>query len=177
MQTDDVILICDELREQIYGFRKFRDAKWTVSEDYIDKLEMLFHKILPDSIKQYVYLFTWHPNILNPIPHSEGDNTDFEHERKVIYNERRKAIVSILNRYGQDALIDFCKYAQDVSDLGNILAEILLKYKYDFDIIKRLKKKHEGVYSYVIYTLLIKNGLDDSVNVLLNNKTLSDIEK
>lgn len=45
MQTDDVILICDELREQIYGFRKFRDAKWTVSEDYIDKLEMLFHKI------------------------------------------------------------------------------------------------------------------------------------
>ena len=85
MQMDDVILICDELREQIYGFRKFRDAKWTVSEDYIDKLEMLFHKILPDSIKQYVYLFTWHPNILNPIPHSEGDNTDFEHERKVIY--------------------------------------------------------------------------------------------
>lgn len=57
------------------------------------------------------------------------------------------------------------------------MAEILLKYKYDFDIIKRLKKKHEGVYSYVIYTLLIKNGLDDSVNVLLNNKTLSDIEK
>ena len=57
MQMDDVILICDELREQIYGFRKFRDAKWTVSEDYIDKLEMLFHKILPDSIKQYGILF------------------------------------------------------------------------------------------------------------------------
>lgn len=99
-------------------------------------------------------MFTWYPNILNPIPHSEGDNTDFEHERKVIYNERRKAIVSILNRYGQDALIDFCKYAQDVSDLGNILAEILLKYKYDFDIIKRLKRNMR-VYILMLYILCL----------------------
>lgn len=49
--------ICDEIGKVIYQHRKFPDAKWSMNEENISKLEKLYHDTLPAGPFQYYHLF------------------------------------------------------------------------------------------------------------------------
>ncbi|HZJ76802.1 MAG TPA: hypothetical protein VFC70_03735, partial [Oscillospiraceae bacterium] len=165
------------IRKQIYRFRKFRDANWSISEDYVSKLEQLFYKIQPDTIDQYQYLFTWHPDLLNPVPHSEGDHSDYKREQKMLFEIRANAVKEIVAAYGVDALIDFCSTVEDTQDLGKILTEELFDNLYDFDLLKKVKKSNYSLYATVLWNLVYQHGLEFLVSILKKDDSLSGDEK
>lgn len=177
LSEENVSILASYLREQIHRFRKFRDADWSVSEEYVSKLEQLFNEIEPNTIMKYHYLFTWHPNFLNPVPYSRNEKYDYEAERKALFETRSNAVDEIINLYGTDALISFCSKLEDISDLARIITEKIFKNIFDLDMLAKLKKHNYTVYASVIWHLTKLNGLDVLISVLNIENCLSEEEK
>lgn len=176
LDARDANIISGYVREQICRFRKFRDANWSISEDYVSKLEQLFYKIQPDTIDRYQYLYTWHPDLLNPVPHSDGDHSDYEREQKMLFEIRANAVKEIVDTYGVDALIDFCSTVEDTQALGKILVKELFDNLYDFDLLKKVKEGNYSVYATVLWNLVDQHGIEFLVSIVKKDDSLSDDE-
>lgn len=177
MPEDDVLVICDVLRGKIHNFRCFRKSSWEVPADYVNDIEKLLLEITPDSIKRYIYLFKWNPNILNPVPYDETSDIRYDENRQLIYKTRKEAVYLIIKEYGLDSLIEFCRYVEDTRDLANILSEEVLKSKYDFNIILRIKMINYSLYVSILWSLLSIHGIDTLIEILNSNNILSNEEK
>ncbi|MEM1486389.1 hypothetical protein V6615_16235 [Oscillospiraceae bacterium PP1C4] len=177
LDKGNINIIAGYLREQIYRFRKYKDSNWSISEEYVFKLERLFHAIEPKTIERYQHLFTWQPNLLNPIPYNKEEHSNFEKENALLFEARSNAVDAMIETYGVDALIDFSSTLENINDLGAILAEKLLDDSYDFVMLKRIKKSSYLLYASVLWILVAHNGLESLVDILKVEKSLSDDDK
>lgn len=178
LSEEDAYIVASFLREQIHRFRKFRDADWSISEEYVFKLEQLFNEIEPNTIMKYNYLFVWHPNLLNPVPYNRNEKSDYEAERKALFYLRSDAVDEIINLYGTDAFISFCSELEDTSDLAKIITEKIFKNVFDLDMLAKIKEHNYTIYASVIWRLTDLNGLDVLISILTNTEScLSEEEK
>ena len=174
---EDANLIAGYLREQIYRFRKFKDTEWSISEEYVSKLEQLFFEIQPDTIIKYQHLFKWQTNLLSPIPYDEENNSDYEKEKDMIFEARSKAVDEIIEIYDVDVLIDFCGKFEEIRDLSEILADKIFCNSYDFIILKKIKENNYSLYVSILRNLFFNNGLEVLIDLLKAEVSLSDLEK
>lgn len=178
MAENDVLLICDLLRERISSFRKFRNANWSAPEEYVQKLEKLLLTIVPNSIARYRYLFKWSPNLLHPIPYNKEDTlTDFKKEQEQVRQTRTNLTDSIIQEFGISKFIDFCIEVEDTSDLSKILAEKLFNNSYKFELLLKIKEKNYNLYTSILWNLFVTNGLNNLIETLIKDNTISNPEK
>ncbi|MDP4120916.1 MAG: hypothetical protein Q8876_07700 [Bacillota bacterium] len=177
MTEDDVIIVCDALREKIWGYKKFPDTEWVVTKGFLLKLEELLLLITPKSINTNKYLFKYYPKIIDPSPYLSATYEDDKRDEKIILQKREEVINTILEEYGLKKFIDFCKCIEDTKKVGDYLAIRLFNNKYDFNLLKRFKRINFGLYVSLINSLYNINGLDKLIDKLNKATSLSDIEK
>src|SRR5665648_468554 len=68
ISPEENMIICDEVGKIIYRHRQFPDAKWSMAEAEIAKLEELYYLILPVGELRYYHLFKYRAYDINPIP-------------------------------------------------------------------------------------------------------------
>jgi len=175
VSTEDCLKICDNLRSKISHNRKYKDADWIISEDYISKLEELYNRILPDVIDKYKYLFKWHPDVLCPIPYN-SKTFDYDKEQEYLLGIRKEALTNIFEKYSLEKTIEFCSNAEDVNHLANIIYEKLFESNLDFVLLMQFRAKNIGLYSAIVRKVFQKVSFDEMLNKL-NESCLSGEEK
>ena len=173
---DELFELQDKLRREISRHRKFRNSKWSVAEEIIAKWEKLFQQITKDNIGVYRYLLKFNPQLLNPIPYEADKQTDYEQKRMEIRNLRNVAFEEIANKFGKEAFLQFSTEAEDTYDWGEIIAENLLGYKYDFSELRKIKDINQNLYSNILWILNHHNGLDVLMEIIGSENSLTDDE-
>lgn len=177
LSVDEVMQIADALREKISRFRRFPDANWSISEKDVQRLETLLQKIMPSGVERFHYLFKHNTHSLHPIPYHEGKSYSYQEERDRLRAERVEAVEMILVEFGIEALIEFSLDVEDTGDLGQILAEKVLRNSYDFDLLRRIKAGNYALYTSILWSLFLTNGLEKLMYVLKVSEQLADEEK
>lgn len=177
LPTEKVLRIADILREKISKFRKFPDASWSMSEKDVQSLENLLQKITLNGMERFGYLFRYNTYSLHPLPHYEGKPYSHQEERERLRAERAEAVEIILAEFGVEALIEFSIGAENTGDLGQILAERVLRNSYDFDLLRRIKTENYALYASVLWSLFLANGLEKLIYILNASEQLTDEEK
>lgn len=172
---NEVKSICDKLRAEISRHRKFCNSNWALPEKSLHKLEQVFIQLLPDDIDQYTYLFKYHPDLLDPVPYDQEQDS-YESNRKRIHQKRLDAIRTILDRFGVDELINFAKDAEEVDELAEVFTKEILNGSYEFELILRVKSLNASLYSALLYNLYHINGLETLLSAL-DNDMLTPEEK
>ena len=173
--TEDCLKICDNLRSKISRKRHCRDVDWSISEEYISKMEEMYNKILPNVIGKDKYLFKWRPDILHPIPYDK-ENFDYDKEKKHLFNIREEAIKRMFEKYSLESIIEFCGGAEDVNDLAAIIYKKQFESDLDFDILMKFKDKNINLYSAIVREIFQNISFDEMVNKL-NKSCLAEEEK
>ena len=113
--------IYEELRKLISQHRQFSTAKWALPTKYIDELDVICKRALPeDLVLRYKFLFdSGSPAILNPALYS-----DHEENSKRIEKERSEALEQIWNKEQILGLERIAKIIQFPGILGNSLGNV-----------------------------------------------------
>lgn len=177
LPVEEVLRLADILREKISRFRRFPNADWAWDEEDVQKLENLLQKIVPRGIEQFHYLFRHHTNSLHPIPYHSSKSYNYQEEQERLLAERTEAVAAILAEFGVEALIEFSIGAENTGDLGQILAEKVLRNSYDFDLILRIRTGNYALYTSILWALFLTNGLEKLICILKTSERLTDEEK
>ena len=172
----EIFELCDKLREQISSHRQFMSADWSAPKEYIDKWESLLDSIMPDTIGRFHYLLHFNPHILTPIPYDKEIPTDYEQSRMEVFKLRKTAFETINEKYGEEAVIEFCAGAEDVQDWGQIITESILRNKYDFGRLRDIRQLSQTLYSAVLWDLYSKNSLDVLLSTIKQEQSLKNDE-
>lgn len=173
--TEECMKICGKLRSKISRNRKYKDSDWSISEDYIFKLEELYQRILPDVIDKDKYLFEWHPDILYPIPY-DNETFDYDKEQEYLFSIREETFYRMFEKYSIEKIIEFCSDAEDVKDLSIIIYKKLFESHLDFALLMKFKEKNISLYSAIVREIFQNISFDEMVNKL-NKSCLSEEEK
>lgn len=176
LSAEEVLRIADILREKINGFRRFPDANRSRSEKDISRLEDLLQKIMPKGVERFRYLFRYNTHSLHPVPYYEGKPYNYQEEVDRLRAERTEAVEIILAEFGFETLIEFSIGAEDTGDLGQILAEKVLRNNYDFDLLLRIRSENATLYISILWSLFLANGLEKLLCILKASE-LTDEEK
>ena len=176
LTESETVEICNKLRDEISNHRKYG---WNVPAEDVDKWEILLHSITPNTIGAYSYLLKAYPDVLNPIPYDKEKRTDFDREREEISSLRKAAFDEIINNYGEDAFFQFCAGAEPTHsiDWEQFIVEYLLKYRYDFVKLHKIRVLNPRMYSNILYLLYSRNGLTALLSAVTKESelTLDDI--
>jgi len=154
----DQTLLADKLGEAIYRNRKYNKADWSMPEQEIINVEKLYNAIVPESASRYRHLFTYNPYDLEPIPYdAEIDN--IKDEQAKTYGNRKIAIETIIKEYGYDELCSIVSAAEDTLDLGKIIAEDVLKFEINWEMIFQLKAANPRIFGPIINSIMSNRGL------------------
>ena len=113
-----ILKIHDELRKLVSDHRKFSSAKWALPKTYVDKLDELCQKTLPeDLVIRYKFLFdNIFPELQNPAPYS-----DHEENSKRSEQERVRALEEIWAKLQIFGIERLAKNVEFPGILGNSL--------------------------------------------------------
>ena len=176
MNEEKLLKMCELLREQIYNFRKFCNAAWSIDEQHVAKLENLLNSIEPNNIIKYKYLFKNCPHILNPEPYIESGNSDNEHDEVRIYGLREKCVLDIFETYGLDKMISFFTDIQDVMNFAKIFTYKIFEFRYDFSLLKKIKQYNYNLFSAILWQLSTKNDIPTLISLIKDYGEFSENE-
>ena len=116
---DERLALWDSLTEFALNHRRFSDAKWALSSDFISKIEAVAAKLAPKNILNlHRRLFSGRDFDL----YEENDN--WEEKEQELEERRQQAIKDILVYGGIDALIGFAESVESPSNVGHSLGVI-----------------------------------------------------
>lgn len=177
MSEDEVWQIADALREKICRFRQFPDADWSWDEEDVQRLEDLLWRIMPNGVERYRYLFKLDTHSLHPTPYHDGKSYSYQEEQEKLRAERVEAVEAILSEFGSETLIKFSMEAENTGDLGQILADMVLKNSYDFDLLLSIKAKNYTLYTSILCSLYRTHGLEKLLCAMNDSRQLTDEDK
>jgi hypothetical protein len=118
---EDRIIIWETLRGIISKHREYSDAKWAMPAEFIDNLEIIYHKFTPDdSVNKYSWLFTHGVKLINP---PIRDPKNWQHKEEVINRIRVDALQEIYSHDGIPSIIKLVDQVKEPSMLGFILGK------------------------------------------------------
>lgn len=162
------MIICDEIGQVIYRHREFPDAKWSMTEEKIAKLEKLYYEVLPKGALRYYHLFRYRPYDIKPKP-VDVKNHNYEEEHNRLCERRRQAIIEIIYSYGMDEIYKLIENAEDTRDLGIIISREIFNKSIDWGTIFKIKQLNSNVASAIIIAIYYDKGLtylEDSLSEL-----------
>lgn len=162
---EENIIICDDIGQVIYRHREFPDAKWSVTEQKIIKLEKLYHEILPKGALRYYHLFGYRPYDLKPNP-VDIKNHNYQEKHNKLFDRRRQAIIEIIDLYGMDEIYKLIKRAEDTRDLGTIISKEIFNAGIDWSTVFKIKELNPNVAPAIIITTYYDRGLTYLVDSL-----------
>lgn len=180
----EIYILKEKLRDIIYRHRYFKDSDWAMEESHINRLEEMFDLLSYESnIYDYLYLFVnYELKDLYPIPFNKDLKTDWEREKKTLYNRQVEALKDILKRNSSDLweLISLTRlYKEDGNPgytIGKILAREIDNLNLNFDLIDTLKEK--GAYNILISylsTMYMHHGfrvIKETLSIFTNDDAL-----
>lgn len=165
----------EKIRDIIYKHRYFKNSEWALSEENVEKVEELFNLIVFEcNVYNYLHLFMNERLIsLNPIPYDKNERTDLNTERRMLKEERLKALKSIINNKN-DSIWDLVKLLKiyDTTKrsqyaIGEILASEIDHYNLNFKILeKALENSAETLLTSYIETVYNRQGIEVIESVL-----------
>ncbi|AGY82761.1 hypothetical protein [Carnobacterium inhibens] len=160
------------LRRTIFNNKKYIYRKDDQQIEITRFLKEILPLVEPSNIMRYVYLCKYNPPISNPIPYSDSTKYDIKQEEASIYIERKKAIREIMEVYGIEKIIDYCKYIEDTSDFSKIIVEDILDWKFDIDFLLKVHEINQNLFTALLF-FLNKDGLENMLKALETNQNLS----
>lgn len=154
------------IRDLLYRHRYFRDAKWSVQENLLTRIQFEVFNVIyyENPIYEELHLFTsnqWHP--LNPVPYRDNEN-DFDIERIKLQEARREAIIRIftLPESGLENLLSKISDPNSLAltDIGRVLASEVHEYVWNDEFIKEMARNDQRtILCAYVSTLYQKHGL------------------
>lgn len=167
LNSKDLLLVYDKVREIIYRYKKFPQNNKIMSKKTINLLIDTYRIIEPkNSIEKYKYLFKNQVNLFDPIVYLKNGKNTIKKEKKQIYLKREKALMEIYEIYNMKGIINILNDSEDLYEIGIIIANKLLKNEMCLELIVNLvelKKK------------LILKGYFDSIYEVRNIKEFKDL--
>ena len=112
--------IWEKLNRIIRKNRRFPDAKWSMSKDFISELERATEALAPQSpVFRYRYLFN---EGIHDLYFSKTVN--YEDQRNQIAVDRNNAVQNILSNEGISAVLDFARHVTSPREVGISLGSV-----------------------------------------------------
>jgi len=111
----------EKLREEVHRNRKYSETDWALPAEATERLFAIYRSLEPDSfIDKYGWLFTWHPD------HPDCIEEEWEKEQERVKQIQTTAIQEVMNQEGVATLIEFSKFVERPSILGNLAGKFEL---------------------------------------------------
>lgn len=165
--SDEIQLeIADELRHIISRHRKFKDRKWALPKEAIDKLEEAFNFIVPnDLLLKNKYLFDEYiPEFIYPII---GLETDYQKSEEIIENYRKNALLVIYRIKGTDGIRELTIKCNFPDIVGTIIAKSEFKSNIESEVLDWLESEDEGLItasqSFILWCAVVDENWINSI--------------
>ncbi|MBC1235725.1 hypothetical protein [Nostoc sp. 2RC] len=124
IKKEDLVKICEIIREIIQAHKEFSDAESALSADAIDKFYLLHRRFEPkDIIYRYAWLFSFNPNFLYRL-HKEHIYNDWETRSKKIKEAQTSAARKIYFQADISAVLEMAEVVKEPVLLGAAIASI-----------------------------------------------------
>jgi hypothetical protein len=129
----DRTALTESLRGTISHHKQFPEADWAMSKEQLGSLEELYNKFQPHNIiNQYSWLFTSWPNL--PIDRE----LDYEQQMKLVQEEREKAVKTIYEAEGAEALLSLAEKVECPNEIGYAMANLDINDRIEADLLRRI---------------------------------------
>lgn len=116
LDAADRALLWDKLRGVLYRHRRFPNAKWTLPEKVLKRLEDTYQRFAPmDTLRRIAWLFDGSPAL--PTPPGEG----WDAEQQAIEIERQVAAQTLFREGGIPAILDLAREVRFSGYIGKAL--------------------------------------------------------
>jgi len=166
------IELWDKLREILSNHRSFPDAEWSLPEEELNQIELIYNKLEPDDkTKRFQWLFDdYWPKL------PEGKEEDYKEFKLIVTQRRIEAIQSIKVDLGIDGLIKFAVQTKNPQIVGITTAELPLMSDEEeilFSLLNSEDKKKVTFIQGYIWVKSFKNGevwIEKLVNMALSQR-------
>ena len=165
---EDRLNLCKDLYKYISHKRKFNAD----TPDRINTIEKLYNELLPNTPKYYADYFSYNCYGLNPIPFNPENHSHTE-DLDNLYHFQKDKICEMIDSFGSDSVIEIIPLIENVNAYANVITEIVLNYKADWEYVFNIKTISDVIASSIVCALY-KNSATDLLN---NAKTVLSGEK